>query len=379
MTRRPVFWLVASGIVAVIAYAAFKPAHQPDAGGADGERPAQVSTVLSEAADVPLQVDTQGTVSAINSVELRPLVSSTVKAVHVREGQEVKKGQLLFTLDGRADSAKVAQTAAELAQQQAQQADAERNLQRQRELLRQGFVAQSALDTAQTTLDSSRAVVAAKAAELEANRVGLAYQTLRAPFSGRIGAIDVHPGSLVQASMASPLLTLSQIDPIAVAFTLPEAELSRLLAVQAQGSARAVATLADGSRIEGKLSFIDNAVNSESGTVKLKAEFANAKRQLWPGAFVRVQLDLGIDPQAVVLPSSAVQTGPKGQFVYLVQADSSVAVQPVTLRRVISRAGKQFAVVAGLAGGARVVAEGGQNLRPGAKVAEARAAGQPAK
>lgn len=377
MSRRPVFWLLASGIVAVIAYAAFKPAANGGGNGGPGDRPTQISTVLSEVGEVALQVEAQGTVSALNTVELRPQVSSTVRSVHIQEGQEVRKGQALFTLDGRADAAKVAQLQAELAQEKAKLADAERNLKRSRELLSQGFVSQSALDTAQTTLDSARASVNAKQAELEAGLVGLAYQTLNAPFSGRTGAIDVHPGALVQPGMASPLVTLTQIDPIGVAFTLPERELSRLLAVQAAGAARAEVLLNNGERISGKLSFIDNAVNTESGTIRVKAEFPNAQRQLWPGAFARVTLDLGVEKQAVILPAGAVQTGPQGQFVYLVQADQTVQLQPVTLKRVISRAGKQYAVVDGLPGGRKVVAEGGQNLRPGAKVSEGKAAGKP--
>ncbi|PHV13074.1 efflux RND transporter periplasmic adaptor subunit [Chitinimonas sp. BJB300] len=369
MSRRPVFYLVGVSLAALIAYAAFKPAVSGDKNSGAGDRPSQISSVLSQADDVTLQVEAQGTVTALNTVELRPQVSSTVREVHIKEGQEVRAGQLLFSLDTRADAAKVAQTAAELTQEKAKLADAERSLKRTRELMGQGFVSQSALDTAQTTLDSSRASVAAKQASLEATRVGLAYQTLTAPLSGRTGAIDIHPGSLVQPSMAAPLVTLTQTDPIAVAFTLPERELNRLLALQAAGPAEAAVQLGN-ERIVGKLSFIDNTVNSESGTVRLKAEFPNTKHLLWPGAFVRITLNLGVEKNAVILPSSALQTGPKGQFVYVVEPDQTVKMLPVQLKRVITREGKQFAVIDGLPGGRKVVAEGGQNLRPGAKVSE---------
>ncbi|MGQ5524096.1 efflux RND transporter periplasmic adaptor subunit [Chitinimonas sp. PSY-7] len=378
MSRRPIFYLVVVGLAGLIAYAAFKPTASGDQNNGGKDRASQISSVLSQASDVTLQVEAQGTVTALNTVEVRPQVSSTVREVHIKEGQEVRAGQLLFSLDTRADAAKVAQTSAELIQEKAKLADAERSLKRTRELLAQGFVSQSALDTAQTTLDSSRASVAAKLATLQASRVGLAYQTLSAPFSGRTGAIDIHPGSLVQPSMASPMVTLTQTDPIAVAFTLPERELSRLLALQAKGSAEAYVQLDNNERIVGKLSFIDNAVNTESGTVRLKAEFPNTKHLLWPGAFVRVTLNLGVEKNAVILPSSAVQTGPNGQFVYLVEADQTVQILPIKLKRVITREGKQFAVIDGLPGGKKVVAEGGQNLRPGAKVSEG-PTGRPAK
>ncbi|GAB3268633.1 efflux RND transporter periplasmic adaptor subunit [Chitinimonas naiadis] len=371
MSRRLVFWLIGGGLVAVVAWAALKPTgQQADKGGAG--RPTVVTLVESKQQDVPVRYEAQGTVTALNYVELRPQVASTIREVHLKEGQDVRKGQLLFTLDGRNDVTKVEQSSADLAQAEAQLADAERSLIRARELLRQNFVSQSAVDTAQSTAESFRASVAAKKAALGSAKVGLSYQTLSAPFAGRAGAIDVHPGSLVQPGSTAPLLTLTQLDPIAISFTLPQHELPRLLAAQQSGKIPAFALQDQDKPINGTLTFIDNTVDAASGTVRLKAEFPNPKHQLWPGAFVRVAVDLGIEKNAVILPVGALQTGPEQQFVYLVGADQTVQPRPISLTRVFTQDGKQYGVVAGLDAGKKVVAEGGQNLRPRDKVTEAK-------
>lgn len=377
MATRLAIWLGGSALVAIVAYAALKPANAPGEGAGRGERPQLVTIVQSRSEDVPLQANAQGNVVALQQVELRPQIASTVRQIHVKEGMDVKAGQLLFTLDSRAEAARAQQSAAQVARDRAQLADAERNLARTRELFRQSFVSQSAVDSAAATVESLKAGVAASNAALEGSRVELGYQSLKAPFSGRIGAIDVHSGSLVQPGMAEPLLRLTQLDPIGVSFTLPERELRRLLAAQNAGQVKAVVELDDGKKLDGRVSFIDNAIDS-SGTIRIKAEFANEERRLWPGLFARVSIDLGLEKGAVVLPTGALQTGPEGQFVYLVNQDQTVSARPVRLVRVVSREGRQFAVVDGLDSGLKVVAEGGQNLRPGVKVAEAgqRGAGQ---
>ncbi|WP_179958395.1 efflux RND transporter periplasmic adaptor subunit [Chitinimonas arctica] len=370
MSRRIVVCLVGGGLAALVAWAALKPAGTPADKAGAANKPQLVGVVLSQHKDVPVRLETQGTVAALNSVELRPQVASTVRELHIREGQDVAKGQRLFTLDGRNDAAKVAQASADLAQARAQLADAERNLARSRQLLQQQFVSPSAVDTAQSTVDSMRAAVAAKQAAVASAQVGLSYQAIHAPFAGRAGAIDVHPGSLVQPGAATPLLTLTQLDPIAVSFTLPEQELSRLLAAQQSGKVPALALLEKQESLPGRLSFIDSAVDAASGTIRVKAEFANPEHRLWPGAFVRIAIELGVDKNAVLLPVGSLQTGPAGQFVYLVEADETVKAQPIKLARIVTEQGKQYGIVTGLAGGQKVVAEGGQNLRPGAKVME---------
>ncbi|MFC4161033.1 efflux RND transporter periplasmic adaptor subunit [Chitinimonas lacunae] len=370
MASRLAVWLGGGALAAVVAYAALKPAQQPAEGpGGRGERPQLVTTVISRSEDVPLRITAQGNVVALQQVELRPQIASTVRQIHVREGLDVKAGQTLFTLDSRAEAARTSQSAAQLARDRAQLADAERNLARTRELHRQAFVSQSAVDSAAATVDSLRASVAASNAALQGSQVELGYQTIKAPFAGRIGAIDVHRGSLVQPGMAEPLVRLTQLDPIGVAFTLPERELRRLLTAQAAGPVKAEVELDDGQKLSGQVNFIDNAIDA-SGTIRVKAEFANKERRLWPGLFARVTVDLGMERGVVVLPTGALQTGPEGQFVYLVDAAQQVSARPVRLVRIVSRDDRQFAVVDGLEAGRKVVAEGGQNLRPGAKVSE---------
>lgn len=372
MFRRVFSILAIIVVIALVAWAAFKPQPKP-AANRSGDRAQPVATVLSRAEDVPQRVEAQGTVVALNQVDVRTQVASTIREVHIREGQDVKAGQRLVTLDGRADAARVEQAAAQVAQLEAQLADAQRNLQRSKSLRSQGFIAQSAVDSAQASVDALSANAAASRANLAASRVALGYQVLSASLSGRVGAIDVHAGSLVQPNAAQPLFTITQLDPIGVRFVLPQSELQRVLQAQADGKVQAQVTLDTGKTLTGIVTFVDSVVDSASGTLALKAEFANPKRLLWPGLFTRVAVDLGINRNAVTVPTGALQTGPNGQFVYLVQADQTVQAQPVKLLRVISRDGKQFAVLDGVAGGVKLVAEGGQNLRPGSKVVEAKA------
>lgn len=374
MPRRVLAWSGGIALIALVSWAAFKPHAQVDAsaGKAAGDKPQPVVTFLSAAEDVPVSVEAQGSVVALDQVDLRPQVASTIRELHIHEGQEVKAGQLLVTLDGRADVARVDQSSAQLAQTEAQLKDAERNLARNKELLRQAFISQSAVDSAQSNVDALRASVAATRAALVSSRVSLGYQTLTAPLAGRVGAIDVHRGSLVQPGMAQALLSITQIDPIGVRFTLPERDFARLLKAQAAGEVQVRALLGKNQAVDGRLSFVDSAVDTTTGTITVKAQFPNANRQLWPGLFTRVAVNLGVDAKAVTLPTGAVQTGPNGQFVYVVKADQTVAAQPVKLLRVITRNEKQFGIVDGVASGVRVVVEGGQNLRPGGKVLEAK-------
>jgi len=374
MPRRVLAWSGGIALIALVSWAAFKPHAQVDAGAgkAAADKPQPVVTYVSTAENVPVSVEAQGSVVALDQVDLRPQVASTIRELHIHEGQEVKAGQLLVTLDGRADVARVEQSSAQLAQTEAQLKDAERNLARNKELLRQSFISQSAVDSAQSNVDALRASVEATKAALVSSRVSLGYQTLTAPLAGRVGAIDVHRGSLVQPTMAQPLLSITQIDPIGVRFTLPERDFAKLLKAQASGEVQVRALLGKNRTLDGKLSFVDSAVDTATGTITVKAQFPNGDRQLWPGLFTRVAVNLGVDAQAVTLPTGAVQTGPNGQFVYVVKADQTVSAQPVKLLRVITRNDKQFGIVDGLASGVRVVVEGGQNLRPGGKVQEAK-------
>lgn len=345
----------------------------PQSAGKSGSA-VPVVTARVEKRDVPVRLRANGTVTAVQSVDVRAQVTSIVRAVHIREGQAVRAGQLLFSLDARAEEAALRKAQAQVAKDTADLAVAARNLERQRELFAQKFVSQSALDAAQNQVDSLEGQLAVDRAALESARVAQAYMEIRASFPGRTGTIGVRPGSLVQPN-GNVLVTVTQIDPITVAFTLPEKELAGLQAALRAGEVPVRARVEGApDPFTGKLIFVDNAVDSTTATIRVKAAFANADARLWPGMFVNVSLAPRTLAGAAVVPAQAVQTGPDSQFVYVVGEDRKVALQPVTLVYVETG----FAVVNGVAPGARVVVEGAQNLRPGSVVTEAeRKARQP--
>ena len=331
--------------------------------------PTPVTTVRAEKRDVPVRLTANGTVTALQSVDLRSQVTSTVKEVHIREGQAVKKGDLLFSLDARADEANIRKAEAQVAKDRADLATAMRNLERQRELFRQKFISQSALDAAQNQVDTLQGQLAVDQAALEAVRVTRGYTEIRAPFAGRTGTIGVRAGSLVQpGASATALVTVTQIDPIAVSFTLPEKELPGLQQALSAGSVPVTVVPQAGQEAhQGRITFVDNAVDTATGTIRVKAEFTNPKALLWPGMYVNVELSARTMAGATVIPAQAVQTGPEKRFVFVVGDDRKVSQQPVTLAHV----DEGIAVVEGLQPGARIVVEGAQNLRPGSVVAEA--------
>ncbi|MGZ5573191.1 MAG: efflux RND transporter periplasmic adaptor subunit [Usitatibacter sp.] len=330
-----------------------------------------VITAKSESRDIPVKLKSNGTVTAVQSVDLRAQITSTVKEVHIREGQNVQKGDLLFTLDSGTEEANLRKALAQVEKDKADLSTAARNLVRQRDLFEQKFISQAALDVVQNQVDTLNGQLAIDTAAIEAARVALGYTVIRAPFAGRTGTIGVRAGSLVQASntvTTAPLVTVTQIDPITVAFTLPEKELGGLQKALAAGSVTVTAAPPTGGEpFKGKVVFVDNAVDTTTGTIRVKAEFANPKSQLWPGAYVNVEVAPRTIANATVVPAQAVQTGPEARFIYVVGEDKTIVSRPVTLDYVE----EGFAIVTGIKPGERVVVEGAQNVRPGSAVAEA--------
>lgn len=368
--RKPLLWglvaVLGAGMAVVVWWMQDGRAAAPAAAGKGGDAPVSVTTVVAASRDWPQQLAASGTVTALNTVDIRPQVASVIAKVHIAEGQFVKAGELLFTLDSRADEANLAKAQAQLERDQAALADAERQLARSRDLLAQKFVSQSAVDTNLTLVDGQRAAVNADRAAIAAARVALSYSRIVAPSAGRAGAIDVYAGSYVQPSGA-PLVTITQLDPIAVAFTLPQRDLPDVLAALKSGHAPVRATLPDARGVlEGKLQFVDNVVDPNSGTVRLKAVFDNAELRLWPGAFVNVELSPRTLHGAIVIPQAAIIQGANSHTVYVAGADGKAELRRV---EVVASAGNE-AVVTGLAAGSRVVVEGKQNLRPGSVLAE---------
>ena len=329
----------------------------------------QVVSALAKQQDVAVRLTANGMVSARQTVEIRPQISATIKTVHIREGQFVHQGERLFTLDTRTEAANLSKAEAQLVKDRGDLANAERNLERQRELFRQKFISQALFDTAQNQVDGLRGQLAVNQAAAEASRVARSYGEITAPIAGRTGAITVFPGSLVQPSGAA-LLSITQIDPINVSFTLPERELGVLQLAITQGTVP-VSVITDTASAEtqkGHLVFVDNAVDSASGTIRLKAEFQNTDNRLWPGMFVTVALAPQSLLGAITVPVQAVQTGPEKKFIYVVGDEQKVAAVSIKVRLIQDGS----AVVEGIAAGVRVVVEGAQNLRPGSVVAEAK-------
>jgi len=330
-----------------------------------------VSSPVTQA-DVPVILTANGTVSALQSVDVRPQISATVKVVHIKEGQFVHKGDRLFTLDARTEDANLSKAEAQVVKDRADLANAERNLERERGLLKLEYVSQSEFDTAQNLVDGLRGQLAIDLASLEASRVARSFNEITAPITGRTGAIAVFPGSQVQpgtsTAIGAVLVSITQLDPINVSFTLPERELASLQQAFAKGKVPVSAKpdLANQTDIKGHLVFIDNSVDTASGTIRLKAEFPNADHRLWPGMFVTVALAPRTLAGALTVPAQAVQTGPERKFLYLIGEDSKVASLPINLLLIQNG----IAVVEGITPGARVVVEGAQNLRPGSMVAE---------
>jgi membrane fusion protein, multidrug efflux system len=322
-----------------------------------------VSTVKPTRSDFPIVLEATGNVAALSSVDLRSQTTSTVKAVHVKEGDFVRAGQLLFTLDDRADRANVDKARAQLARDQAALADARRQVQRSRELVGQGFLSQSAVDTTAVLADQ---------ASLRAAEVALSYNTVRAPIDGRIGAIGAYPGTLVLANAtATPMLTVTRMNPVSVNFTLPEGMLQPVRLRRAQGPV-VVEALAAGAQtaVRGTLSFIDSTVDAAVGGVRAKAQFDNTELLLWPGQSATVRVTVDVLPAAWQVPLAALITSPSGLIVYVVDKDS--AAQPRKIK-LLGQAGT-LAAVEGLAGEDTVVLDGKQNLRAGSKVRQAGAA-----
>jgi len=328
--------------------------------------PVSVTTVVVQKRNVDVMLEATGTVASINSVDVRPQISSVITKVHIKEGQSVRAGEPLFTLDARNDEVNVAKAQAQLAKDQAALADAERQLARSQDLFKQNFISQGAVDTNQTLVDSQRAVVAADRAAITATRVGLSYTRIVAPTTGRAGAINVFPGSLVQPT-GNPLVTITQLDPIAVTFNLPQRNLGDALQSLRNGGGRVDAVLPEGrGTLKGKLAFVDNTVDANSGTVKVRALFANKDETLWPGAFVNVRLAVQTLRGAIVVPQASIVQGERGRVVFVVESGNKAAMRPV---EIVYSAGTD-AVVTGVQAGDRVVVDGRQNLRPGVTVIE---------
>jgi len=359
--------LVASSLVLLPACSdkgvAGKPA-QPAQAAMPQMPPVPVTVGEAGLKTVPVQVRVIGTGEAFSTVNVKSQVDGRVESVHFEEGQDVKKDELLFSIDPLPFEATVQQAEANLARDQAQLKNAKAQAQRYDALFKSGIVSKDQYDQFNTNAASLEATVKADQAALETDKIQLGYCAIYAPIDGRTGNLMVHPGNTVKSGDAT-LVVINQISPMYVDFSVPEQHLPEIKKYQAQGNlgVQAIVPQEENHPEEGRVTFINNTVDNTTGTILLKGTFPNPEKRLWPGQFVNVVLTLTAMHDAVVVPSAAVQTGQQGQYVYIVRPDTSVEIRPVVPGTVM---GNDEVIEKGVQSGERVVTDGQLMLYPGA-------------
>jgi multidrug efflux system membrane fusion protein len=326
--------------------------------------PVRIATVSTRT--MPVEVQAIGNVEAISTVSIKAQISGQLVGVHFKEGDFVKKGQLLFTIERPPFEAALRQAEGTLAKDQAQAINAKLDAERYEGLGKQGVVSKQQVDAAQSAANAMAATVAADKAAVETAKINLEYTSIYSPINGRTGNIGVKEGNLVKANDVPILVTINQIEPIYVSFSVPEQQLAEIKQYSAGRTLKVDAAPQGSSQhFQGRLTFIDNSVDLTTGTIKLKATFDNSQHVLWPGQFVDVMLTLKSQPNAIVIPTAALQTSQSGTFVYVVNQDLTAQPQPV---KVAWNVGDDTVIASGLQPGQRVVTDGQLRLTPGAKV-----------
>jgi membrane fusion protein, multidrug efflux system len=334
-----------------------------------GSRPSQgvpvrVATVTQQPA--PVRFDTIGTVQTIASVTVKSRIDAVIDKVQIRDGQYVAAGDVMFLLDGRAAQAQVDQAKANLARDQANYENAERDVGRYAPLVSKEFVSRQQYDTAVTAAKALQRSVQADQAALENATVQLSYYTIAAPIDGRVGMVAIKAGNSIKSNDL-PLVTINQIKPIYVAFSLPQSNLPELRAAMAGGKV-AVRVLPQGDKgapVEGQVGFFDNAVDTNSGTINVRASFANDEQRLWPGEYVSVSVVVRLEPDAITVPPTAVQVGRDGNFVFVIKDDNTAEARPVTVNRIVDGVS---VISKGLKPGEKVAVDGQLRLNDGVRV-----------
>jgi multidrug efflux system membrane fusion protein len=359
------------GLIALAAVAGligyFAPSSKPPASPAP---PAiAVTTVPATARDVPVLLSGIGGVQALNTVQIRSRVDGTLDQVNFKEGQQVKQGDVLAIIDPRLFEAALDQAKAKLAQDQAQLATDEKDLERSRQLSQQKFASQQTVDQLTAKVGVDRALIEADRAYIRTAETNLSYTAIAAPFAGRIGLRAVDPGNIVKANdTSSPFIaTLTQQHPIGLVFTLPESQLSAVRRAEKAGEVRVIALDQEGKTpiARGKLQVIDNQVDQASGTIRLKAIFDNQDEALWPGQYTPVLVEVGVRKNAVTIPAAALQRGPNGLYVWIATPEMRAAMAPVETGPVF-----EGVIVAekGLNAGDRVIVSNQYKLQPNARI-----------
>jgi multidrug efflux system membrane fusion protein len=347
-------------------------------GGGEGAAATPVVSARAEIKAMPVTIDAVGSAEAISTVDIRPQITGQLQQVLFEAGQDVRKGQPLFVIDRRPLESSLTQAEAIASKDEAQLKNATAQRQRAEDLLTRGILARSDYDTNVAAAAALEATLAADRAQVEQARLNLQYAQIVSPLDGRTGALNTHVGDLVRTNDALPMVTINQVTPIYVTFSVPARFLNDIrkagsvLPVTATNQKAGVQAAQPSSRMpsmplnaKGSVTFVDNAVDPTTATIKLKASFPNLDRELWPGLFVQVSLQLALQPHAVVVPSVALQTSQQGQYIYVVKPDQTVEMRPVTIDR---QQGDETVIAKGLEGGEEIVTQGQLRLTPGARV-----------
>jgi multidrug efflux system membrane fusion protein len=334
---------------------------------AAGPRSVSVATAQVQKQDVPVYLSGLGAVTAFNTANIKSRVDGQIMKVNVREGQNVREGELLIEIDSRPFQVQLDQMQAQLFRDQAQLHDAQLNLERYTALIPSGSIAQQQVDTQKALVDQLQGTVRTDQAQIDNAKLQIVYCHITAPFSGRIGLRQVDSGNIVHASDANPMLILTQLQPIAVIFTLPEDVLPTVSKRMKQGTLEVDAFSRDDQTklASGKLLTIDNQIDPTTGTAKLKAVFSNSDNQLWPNQFVNADLLLETRKNSTVVPTAAILRGPQGTFVYAVSPDKTVQDRAVT---VSLTQGDTTVITSGLNPGDVVVTDGQDKLQRGSRI-----------
>jgi len=337
-------------------------------GRARGAAAVPVRVASAASRDVPYELSATGTVEPLQTASVEAQVTGIVTKVAFHEGDEVRAGQLLFQIDPRPFQAALDQALAALHRDSAQAVQADRDAERYAALVKQDYVTQEDYEQRRAAAGAADATVRADSANVEAARLNVEYASVTAPISGRTGSLLVKEGNLARANNVIPLVVINQIHPILVRFSVPQANLPQIQRFRgAGGQLRVIAspTGNDSAGSTGWLTFLDNTVDSSTGTVLLKGQFPNDDRALWPGEFLSVRLELYVEKGATVIPAAAVTPGQAGNYVFVVNADQTVALRPVT----VERSTGDWAVIAdGVKPGETVVTDGQVRLGPGSHV-----------
>jgi multidrug efflux system membrane fusion protein len=366
-------WLLIAVILAVLGTATFRIVQSRSAASkAEAQRsgmpPVPVIAGVVETKDVPIYLDGLGTAQALNTVTVRARVDGEIKKIDFTEGQDVRAGDLLVEIDAAPYRAAYDQALAKQGQDEAQLANAQADLERYSDLAGKKVISSQQLDTQRALVRQYDALVKADAAAVASAKVQLDYTQVVAPIDGRTGIRLVDQGNVVHATDPTGLVVLTQLQPISLIFTLPEQNLTTIDKEQvADGKLGVLAVDRDNKTVleEGKLSVIDNQIDTTTGTIRLKATFPNAHLRLWPGQFVNARLLLAVREKAIVVRASVVQRGPQGAFAFVIKPDETVEMRPVKVGPIEQG---QAVIDEGLAAGERVVVDGQYKLQPGSKV-----------